>query len=125
MPAPTQIKTFRAGGAIAERTLVKFGANDDEVVQAAAATDLIIGVCVQPGGAASGARCDVVIDGIAEVLCGGAITRGAAVTSDAAGKAVAAAPGAGTNNRIVGFALRTYANNDVGDVLVSQGVMQG
>lgn len=125
MPAPTFIRTFKAGGAIAEKTLVKFGANDDEVVQAAAAGDSIIGVCVQPGGAASGGRCDVVLEGIAEVICGGAITRGALVTSDANGKAVAAAPGAGTNNRVVGVAMRTYANNDIGDVLVSPSSMQG
>jgi hypothetical protein len=122
---PTLIKQFVAGGAIADRRFVKFGANDDEVVQAAAATDLIVGVSHQPGGVASGERIDVVLSGIAEVDAGGAITRGAKVTSDGNGKAVAAAPAAGANAQVGGIAIRTYANNDVGEVFLSPSVMQG
>lgn len=120
------VKSFKAGAAIAQRRIVKFGAADGEVIQAAAAADLSLGVCVQPGGAsAAGERVDVQLTDIAEVEFGGAVTRGQEVTSDASGKAVAAAPGAGANVRIVGIAMNTQANGDFGDVLLSQGVKQG
>jgi len=118
-------KNLKATGAIAERRFVKFGSNDGEVVQAAAATDSIIGVCVQPGGAASGDRCDVQLGGIAEVEFGGSVTRGGPVTSDGSGKAVAAAPAQGVNNRLGGIAMNSQASADFGDVLLAPSVMQG
>jgi len=126
MSNPTLIKNFRAAAAIAALRIVKFDAADDDVVQAAAATDAMFGVCVQPDGAAAvGDRVDVVVQGIAEVEFGGNVTRGALVTADAAGKAVAAAPAQGVNNRILGVALRSYASGDHGKVLLAPGIMQG
>lgn len=114
------VKTFTAGGAIAANTLVKFSA-DDTVVQAAAATDSIVGVCVQPGGAASGDRVDVQLGGIAKVKMGGTVARGALVTADADGQGVAAAPAATVSNRTAGIAMRTCADGDLGDVLLAPG----
>jgi Uncharacterized conserved protein (DUF2190) len=118
------IKTFAAGGSIAANSLVKFSA-DGIVVQATAATDNVIGVCVQPGGAASGAPCDVQLTGIADVKMGGVVARGAPVTADSSGYGVAPAPGAGVNNRVLGFAMATTASGDIAEVLIYLGFDQG
>lgn len=119
------IKTFTAGGSIPANGLVKFGSSDNVVVAAAAATDLIAGVCVQPGGASSGQSVDVQLSGIAEVKMGGTVARGAKVTSDGSAKGVAAAPAQGVNNQIIGIAMATTADGDIADVLIAHGVMQG
>jgi hypothetical protein len=105
--------------------LVKAGANDYEVLQASAASDLILGVCVQPGAVASGDRCSVVMEGVANVTLGGSVTRGNEITADANGKGVAAAPGGGANNRIVGVALQSGVAGDSIEVLVAPGLKQG
>jgi len=117
-------KNYNAGGAVTQRRFVKFGADDKTVVLAAAATDLIIGASTDID-TALGEPTDVQMDGIAILKAGGAITRGNEVTSDATGQAVAAAPGAGANNRIGGIALASAANGDLIPVLLSPGVKQG
>ncbi|HSF94787.1 MAG TPA: capsid cement protein, partial [Thermohalobaculum sp.] len=76
-------------------------------------------------GAASGDRVDVQMSGIAEVDCAGTITRGALVTSNATGQAVAAAPAAGTNNGVIGIAMASYVSGDVGEVLIVPQQVQG
>lgn len=124
MHNPTLIKTFWAGAAIAARRLVKFGSDDNNVIQAAAATDAVLAVANNLG-AASGERVDVVMDGIAEVEYGGTVTRGDPLTSDSSGRAVTAAPATGTNNRIIGFALCSGVVGDIGCVRVNPCVMQG
>lgn len=127
MSNQTLTKQFVAEAAIAPNTLVKFGTTDDFVVQAAAATDAIIGVFEGFGanGAAAGERVDVVISGLADVKFGGTVTRGGPVTANASGQAVAAAPGAGTNNRLGGFAYASAVNGDINTVLVQIGSLQG
>ena len=117
-------RNYTAGAAIAPFRIVKPGAADGEVLQAAAATDALMGVC-ESVGPASGERCDIVKVGIADVEFGGTVTRGAAVTADANGKAVAAAPAAGSNVRIIGFAEVSAAAGDIAPVLIAPGVMQG
>lgn len=112
-------KTLVAGAAVAARRIVKFGSSDTAVVQAAAATDLIIGV--SDLGADSGEYCDVIVDGIALVEYGGNVTRGQFLTSDANGKAVAAAPAATATNRIIGVAMKSGVSGDIGSVLIEQG----
>jgi hypothetical protein len=124
MNNPVLTKSFLAGGTIAKYRFVKFGSDDDTVVQAAAATDLVLGATTDIA-AASGERTDVVLDGITEIEAGGSVTRGAKVTSDADGKAVAAAPAQGVNNQIGGIALRSAASGDIIPVLLKQSVMQG
>lgn len=117
-------RNYTAGAAIAAFRIVKAGANDGEVLQAAAATDALMGVC-ESVGPASGERCDVVHVGIADIEFGGVVTRGGPVTADANGKAVAAAPAAGSNVRIIGFAQVSAVAGDISPVLLSPGVMQG
>ncbi|MBA3577286.1 MAG: DUF2190 family protein [Sphingomonas sp.] len=108
-------KPYTAGATIAARRIVKFGAADGVVIQAAAATDLSIGVSTDLG-SASGERQDVfMIGNIAEVDFGGTIARGTAVTADATGKAVAAIAG----NKAVGFAEVSGVTGDVGTVIIS------
>jgi hypothetical protein len=113
-----------AEAAIAPYRIVKPGAADRGVVQAAAAADALMGVCDSVG-PALGERCDIVRSGIALVEFGGTVAAGAAVTSDASGKAVAAAPAAGSNVRIIGFAEVAAVAGDIADVLIAPGVMQG
>lgn len=115
------VKTFVAGGDIAHRRYVKMGAADGTVVQAAAATDAIIGVVDFPGGASTGERIDVVLFGITDVEFGGTVTRGAFLTSDANGKAVAASPATGTTARTGGLTYVSAVSGDIVPVLVSAG----
>lgn len=117
-------KNYNAGGAVAKRRLVKFGADDKSVVQAAAVGDLIIGVSTDID-TVTGEPTDVILGGIALVQAGAAVTRGNEVTTDANGKGVAAAPAAGTNNRIVGIALASAVLDDWFPVLISLGLKQG
>lgn len=117
-------KNYNAGGAIAKRRIVKFGADDKTMLQAAAATDLLIGVATEVD-VVTGEPVDVILEGIALCQAGGAVTRGNEVTSDANGKAVAAAPGAGVNNRIIGIALASAVLDDWFPVKLSLGIKQG
>ena len=119
------VKTYVAGAAVGHRMLVKFGASDGEVIPAAAATDAVIGVTDCPGGAALGKRVDVVRLGLTEAVFGGTVARGAYVTADANGAAVAAAPAAGTNNGVVGRAEVSAVAGDIALVLIMPGQIQG
>lgn len=108
-------KTYVAGAGIAANSIVKFGADDNTVLVAAAAGDSSIGVSLGFA-AASGERIDILHFGIADVKLGvGGITRGAEVTSDATGQGVAAA----ATNRVIGVALASGVAGDIVPVLVS------
>jgi hypothetical protein len=122
---PTLTRTFTAGGTIGLNRVVIPGAADGAVVQAAAATGALIGVCRQPGGAVSGERCDVDVAGVTEVVAGGTITRGALLTSDANGAVIAATAAAGSNVRVIGIALVSAASGDIIPVLLAPGSFQG
>ena len=96
------------------------------MVQAAAAADLSIGVAIIPGTAAAAAdRVDVAHDGIVDVEYGGTVTRGQKLTADANGKAVAAAPSAGANAQIIGYAVVSAVSGDIAGMMISPSVMQG
>lgn len=117
-------KNFTAEAAVTKRRIVKFGAADTTVLLGAASTDLLIGVSTGID-AAINEPCDVKMGGIAEVEFGGAVTRGQYLTSDATGRAVAAAPAAGVNASIIGVAMVSGVAGDIGSVLLSQGRIQG
>lgn len=125
MANPDLIKSFIAEAAVSPYRIVKMGTADGQVVQGAAATDLLVGVADMQGQATVGGRVEAILDGIADVEFGGTVTRGALVTSDASGKAVAAAPAAGSNARIIGVALVSAVAGDIGAILVEQSSMQG
>jgi hypothetical protein len=119
-------KSYNAGGAINANSIVKAGANDYDVLQAAGATatEKLLGVTTEIA-ATSGERVDVILGGIADVKLGGTVARGDPVTADASGNGVAAAPATGTNNRIVGIALISGVSGDIIPVLLAQSMLQG
>lgn len=124
MANPGNIKAYNAAVDIAAYTIVKFGANDYDVTPGAASTDSLIGVS-QHVAVVAGQRCDVIHDDIANVLLGGAVTRGDYITSDANGAGVVAAPGAGVNANVIGRAIISGVAGDVIPVLIDLGRIQG
>ena len=125
MANPLLAINYVADAAIPINRLVKLGSGDRAVALAAAVTDAILGV-VNETSPALGERVDVVRVGFAWAEAGAAIARGAPLTADAIGRAVAAAPAVGVNNRIVGFADEAAtAAGDVIRIQVNPGFMQG
>jgi len=124
MANPNLIRNFKAEAAVGKFLIVKLGAADGQVLQGAAVADKLIGVSTDID-AAINERCDVILDGVADVIYGAAVTRGDLLTTDANGKAVTAAPGAGVNNRVIGTALVSGVLNDVGQVNIMPSMMQG
>lgn len=118
------IVNYVAEAALAKYRIVCFGATDGSVKQAAAATDFMIGV-TEGFAYAAGDRPDIVRTGLADVEYGGNVTRGQPLTSDAQGRAVAAAPAAGANNRIIGYAEVSGVAGDIGSVLLGAEMIQG
>lgn len=118
------IKNYSAGGAIAKYRMVKFSA-DGTVVQGAAATDALIGVVDIPNAAVLDDRVDVVRDDITLIECGGTVTAGDFLTSDAVGRAVKAAPAAGVNNRMIGIVESAGVIGDIVYMQVVPGSIQG
>lgn len=120
-----QTVPFVASAQVTNRTLVKM-TGDKTVGPCTAATDQPIGVAEFD--AIIGATCPVIISGIAKVRVGAAIApqTNSRMASDATGRAVPAAPAAGTNNGIVGFAVEAAAGaNAEIDVLIEPSVFQG
>lgn len=117
------VRSYVAGAAIAPYRIVKYSGT--QVIQAAAATDLSVGVSRELGADASGDRIDIWHDGIALIEAGGNVAIGAQVTSDASGKAVTAAPAQGVNNRVIGIALSAAVSGDIFDVLIAPCLIQG
>ncbi|MCK4786215.1 MAG: DUF2190 family protein [Desulfobacteraceae bacterium] len=124
MKKPILIMTFVAEAAVAPYRIVKGGTTDDDVLQGAAVTDGLRGVCGALN-ADAGERVDISLVGIEEVEYGGTIAKDDPITSDANGKAVKAAPAAGVNNRIIGFAMVAGVSGDIGSVLIAPGQIQG
>jgi len=136
MGNPTLIKNYKAGGVITKMRIVKFGADDDHMIQGAAATDMLVGVCEQVGAAAAEDRVDIIHAGIADVEYGGTVARGDPLTSDANGKAIKstrhthtentnvtyiqnATTGVGTAERVIGHAFVSAVAGDIGPMLVN------
>lgn len=114
-PNPQGVKAFTAGATIAPYTIVKFSASGT-VIPAAASTDSIIGVSRGLLTANVGDRVDVILDGIADVVCGGTVTRGGKVMSDASGNALDLT----STNRQLGIALESGVSGDRIPVLLKQ-----
>ncbi len=100
------------------------GADDDTFSVASVSTQPIVGVfqatAVNPGDAV-----EVMVSGISNVVCGGTVTRGQEVTSNASGEAVAVSsypPGAGVVT--AGIALESGVSGDIIAVLLEPDVMQ-
>lgn len=113
------VETFYAGAAITQYRIIKHGSGDKTAVQAAAATDKIIGVTGQPKGVtvASGEPFDVIRSGVADVEYGGNVARGDMLTSDSSGRAIVATNG----SRVIGIAQISGVSGDLGGVLIQIG----
>ena len=123
MPA-LQHRSVLAQVAIAAYLIIKHGTADNTATLATAATDKLIGTN-EALGKDAGEMVDVPTAGTGEVCLGGVVTRGDPITADATSKGVTAAPAAGTNVRIIGFALQSGVLNDVIDYQIFPGLMQG
>ena len=121
---PTLVKSYAAGAAVAARRIVKHGASAGLAIQGADAAAPLIGIATEVA-AASGERMDVIKAGIADVEFGGTVTLGAPLTSDSVGRAVAAAPAAGANAYIIGFAETDAVVGDIGSAFIAPGRIQG
>ncbi len=120
------IKTRVAGGAITYNRFVKNSATPTQVLQASSPSDYLAGVCVTPGISAAGDRVDVSTEPHQWVEAGAAISAGAPITTDSLGRAVTAAPGAGINVRIVGFAFDdVFGAGEFVRVTYAPSIMQG
>lgn len=125
MRNPGLQKNYTAEAAIAAYRIVKFGAADGGVLQAAAATDKLIGVIDRMPAAAANDRIDVIRTGIAEVQYGGTVAAGDQLTSDASGRAIVATAAAGSNVRVIGVAEVAGVVDDIGSMLIVPGAFQG
>lgn len=113
MGDPIQIKAYDAGATVNPFRIVKFSSTDRLVIQAAAASDALIGVS---GAliATTADRCDVVRLGLADLEYGGVVTRGQFLTSDSVGRGIAASAGETT----IGRAEVSGVSGDIGMVMV-------
>jgi len=118
------IKARVAQAVIAKHRIVKHGSADMQVLQAAAASDAICGVS-DLGANAIGDGVDVILSGFKPVEYGGNVTRGDWLTSNASGKAVTAAPGAGSNVSVIGRADVSGVDGDICDVNINIQQIQG
>lgn len=105
-------RSYTAETAVGKYLIVKPGTADMNVVPATGPTDLLIGTA-DGTDTVIGDMVDMGNGDLHHVLLGGTVTRGQPLTSDANGKAVAAAPAAGVNNRIIGYAELSGVANDV------------
>jgi hypothetical protein len=115
-----RIVSFKAGAAIAKGKAVKFGADDEHVIAAAAATDGLLGVAQNAADAAEDIVEVAIPGGGAKGLAQGNITRGALLTSHTDGTLKAAAA---SGDRIVGQAMASAVAGDLFPVEVQIGTL--
>jgi len=122
-------KTYLAGATITQYRIAKVGADDNHVIQGAAATDKLLGVVDIPGAPASTSLAeepvDVVLAGPALVEAGGTFAGGDLLSADSSGRAILAAASAGANVRTIGTALKSAVIGDIVLIYVTQGSFQG
>jgi hypothetical protein len=118
-------KSVKCTAAIATVFLIaKVGGDDDTFSQATASTEDLIGV-FQHTTAVAAEEVRLMLTGISRVKLGGTVARGALLTSDANGKAVAIGAVAGTNYATIGRALASGVVDDIIPVLLSPHRAQG
>lgn len=117
-------KQFTAKGTINGRRIVKFDAAENEIIQASAASDRLLGVYLGPGNAATNDLVDCCLLGECLLDVAGAIGRGMLLTADSNGKGVQANPSAGVNNRVIAMALQSGTDITI-KVLVLPSQLQG
>ncbi|MDA8086543.1 MAG: hypothetical protein M0Z75_07585 [Nitrospiraceae bacterium] len=94
-------------------TIATPGADDDTFSVASAASNPLIGV-FQSTTVNAGDSVEVMVKGISNVVLGGTVTRGQAITANASGQGVAAAFG----NAVIGIALESGVSGDIIGVML-------
>ncbi|CAD5107230.1 capsid cement protein [Zestomonas carbonaria] len=122
MNIPGLTTAKRAGGAIASRRILVHGSSDGAAVQATGGTALLIGVSTDIP-TDNGQPVDVIRTGLAPVEYGGTIARGAPLTADSQGRAVAATLPVVANTYIIGFAEVEGSEGDIGSAFIAPAVL--
>lgn len=117
-------KSYKAAAAVGAFLILKHGAADDTVVISTAAADKLIGTSDSLA-KDTGEMVDVDFRAEAKVTLGGNVTRGDPLTSDGQGRAITAAPAAGANVRIIGYANQSGVLGDVIRYERALGTLQG
>ncbi|MDP9990889.1 hypothetical protein J2W28_002059 [Variovorax boronicumulans] len=119
MPINSDFRGRVAEGAVGALLIIKAGAADMSCVVAAAATDKLLGTSDELDHVA-GEMVDQAVGPVPKVRLGGVVAAGDALTSNAAGKAIATTT---TGNRIIGFAEIAGVADDVITYLYAPGVV--
>jgi len=118
---PILIKSFRAAAAIAGHVIVAAqSVRESTTANGAGAKSLGVSDSM---GAPAGGMCDVVQLGWGEVRVGANVAFGDPLTADANGHAVPAVPTAGTDVRIVGYAMADGGPDDIIPLNVVPGII--
>lgn len=118
-------KSVKCTAALATAFLIaKVGGDDDTFSQATASTEDLVGV-FQHTTSAAAEEVRLMVSGISRVKLGGTVSRGALLTSDANGKAVAIGAVGGTNYAVIGRAMASGVADDLIPVLLCQSRAQG
>lgn len=121
---PSFTRSYKAASAVEGYRIVTFAdaANDNTVETASANTDALMGVSDRLGADAD-QMLDVHRGGLVSLQLGGAVSAGQPLTSDANGKAVAAAAASGTTVSIVGYADEPGVADDIISVMWAPGLL--
>lgn len=104
-----QFESYVAQAAVDAHLIVRLGTADGTCTLATAASDALLGAADSLP-KAIGEMVDVHVGRFGEVRLGGAVTRGAALTANAASKAISTTT---QGNRIIGFAEQSGNTDDV------------
>lgn len=118
------VKSRRAAVDMIGYRLAAFTPNAAEVAMAAGANAPLAGVTDRIG-APAGRQVDVYFTEMAPVQAGGPIAPGDRITADAQGRAVKAVKQAGATVFTIGFAQEPAVVNDVFNVLIAPGAIDG
>lgn len=101
--------SYKAEATVEAYRILKPGSADNTAIKGAAATDFLLGTSDSLD-KATGEYVDMDVRERSEVRLGGTVVRGAALTSDANGKAISTTT---IGNRIIGFAEMSGVLDDV------------
>ena len=117
--------SLTASTAITKRRFVKFGAADGTCVQAVDGASHICGVSSDLDSDVGENATVFGVGNQVDIEYGGNVTRGDPLTADAQGRAITAAPAAGANSYIGGFANKSGVLGDIGSVTIAPCRIQG
>lgn len=108
---------FKSGGTIAINRWVKQDTTQDRaVLQAAAASDVLLGVAQEAGTSSNHIGVQSASGTIAKIEAGAAVTRGDQLTTDGSGRAITAVTGNNTGGKAL---MAAGAAGDIIEVLLS------